>query len=397
MTAAMPSAALQPPAHPPEQRGKCAHVITDLAVGGAEKMLRKCVTALRGEGWGGDVCALMPGGKIADALRRDGVSVATLGLRAGQLPRPSTLLRLRRWLRSSAPQVIQGWMYHGNLAATIGAASDGQDAPVVWNVRQTLYDLRNERRLTRAVIRASVLASRSTRAIVYNSRVSAKQHEALGFAAARTVVIPNGFELDKFAPDPDARAAVRRELGLQPDTRVVGLVTRFHPMKDHGGMLRAAAEVVGAFPDARFLLCGRGVEAGNAELTAAVNALDLKRHVVLLGERDDPARINAALDVALSTSAWGEGFPNSIGEAMACGVPCVVTDVGDSAWVVDDTGRSVPARDPEALARSIIELLQLPSDDLQRLGARARERIRGHFSLQAVTRNYADLYSQVTH
>jgi glycosyltransferase involved in cell wall biosynthesis len=205
------------------------------------------------------------------------------------------------------------------------------------------------------------------------------------------VLIPNGFDIDTFRPDPAARHDVRRELGLPPETPLIGLVARYDPAKDHRTFLRAAAWLHQIAPDVHFVLCGDDVDWHHPELATWIDRSGLRGACHLLGRRHDVQRLHASFDVATLTSL-SEGFPNVVGEAMACGVPCVATDVGDAAWIVGETGRIVPPRDPQALADAWHALLTLPSQERQTLGLAARARIAEHFALPGVIDQYAALY-----
>ena len=196
--------------------------------------------------------------------------------------------------------------------------------------------------------------------IVFVSQAARTLHAAAGFADQRAIVIPNGFDPTVFRPDADARRSVRHELQLADECPLVGLFGRFHPDKDHENFVRAAARIRAQLPETRFLLCGTNVDDGNAELVDRLEQADLRDVCRLLGPRDDMPRLTASLDVQLSSSAT-EAMPRVVGEAMACGVPCVVTDVGDSALLVGRTGRVVPPGDDQALAESCLELLRMPA------------------------------------
>jgi len=172
---------------------------------------------------------------------------------------------------------------------------------------------------------------------------------------------------------------------------VFGHVARFDPMKDHAGLLRAAAALVAARPQARLVLIGQGVDGANPALARAVAEYGLAGHAHLLGPRPDVAAWTAGFDVAVSSSV-SEGFPNVVGEAMACGVPCLVTDVGDSALVVGDAGRVVPPADAAALAAAAAALVDLGEDGRRRLGAAARARVAAEFGLPVVIGRYEAFY-----
>jgi glycosyltransferase involved in cell wall biosynthesis len=187
---------------------------------------------------------------------------------------------------------------------------------------------------------------------------------------------------------------MRRELALPADALLIGLIARYHPVKDHENFLRAAALVSAKHPQARYLLVGENIDAANVELRALIAKHGVTDRVYLLGMRGDMPPVTAALDICVSSSTV-EGFPNVIGEAMSCGVPCVVTDVGDSAWVVGDTGKNVPPRDSAALASAIDSLVTTGGPDRAALGRRARERIVRNFSLDHIVAQYQSLYSGI--
>jgi glycosyltransferase involved in cell wall biosynthesis len=283
-------------------------------------------------------------------------------------------------------------MYHGNLAALL--AGRRLRVPVVWGIRQSLGLGTRDKWLTRRTIEAGAWLSNRVDRIIYNSAASRAQHESRGYAASSGVVIPNGFETASLVPDPSHRKDVRAELGIDPEAPVVVQIARYHPGKDYPTLLRAAARVGAAFPESRFLLVGQGVDRTNTTLTALIRDLHLDAQVLMLGRRDDVPRLLAAADVATLTSA-GEGFPNALGEAMSCGVPCVGTAVGDVPHLIGDTGEVVPPSDPDAVAAAIIRLLSLPEPDRRALGARARQRIIDNFSLDRVAKRYADLLLEV--
>jgi glycosyltransferase involved in cell wall biosynthesis len=366
------------------------HVITGLSTGGAETMLLKLLSAASGD-MEHVVVSLGDEGTIGPRIAALGVPVHCLGLQRNA-PNPFRALSILSLARRIGPHLIQGWMYHGNLMASMATLALRKKPPVIWNIRQTVYNLRNERWLTAKFIRLGARFSARPAAIIYNSQTSAAQHQDLGYRAEKRVIIPNGFDCQVLRPDEAARKAVRAELSITDDTVLVGLVARYHPMKDHAGFLKAAAMVVRFHPQTRFVLAGTGVSSKQPELAEAIRQNDLQDRVILLGERSDIPRLNNAFDIGCSASAWGEGFSNSIGEAMACGVPCAVTNVGDSAYIVADSGFVAPSRDPEALVNAIVCLIEMGRSGRQQLGVKARQRIETEFSLPAIVRRYEDFY-----
>lgn len=371
---------------------RVAHVIPDLAIGGAETALVRLLEDLDRTRFASLVITLRDGGALVERARRAGAGVVSLGMRA-RLPSPLTLLRLRAALRSFAPDVVQGWMYHGNLAAWTGVRLLRPRPALAWNVRQSLASLDRERGFTRLVIRANQRLSSAADAIVNNSRSSAAQHAALGFDPRRVEVIPNGFDAQRFRPDAEARAALRMRLGIPPDALVAGMVARFDPVKRHDLFLDAVARARGDGLDVHTLLVGSAVAPASGLLAGLIARAGLDGRTHVLGEVDDVARVLPALDVLVSASGWAEGFPNAVGEALACGVPCVVTDTGDCAAIVGDAGVVVPPGDGAALARALLGLLRLPAHERTAMGERGRVRISTDYTLAACTARYAALYA----
>ncbi|MFN4282898.1 MAG: glycosyltransferase [Alphaproteobacteria bacterium] len=375
---------------------KILHVITGLSTGGAEMMLVKLLANLPADETRHVVVSLTGGGPLADRIAALGVPVVQLGMNRPGFARLPALaagfLRLRRLIRAERPDLVQAWMYHANLVAGL-AALGFRAPPVIWGIRQSDLDPKISKPATIRVAKLGGLLSRAlSDTILCCSEVARVAHERIGYDPARMVVIPNGFDLGEFKPDAAARAALRRELNLPDAAPLVGLIARFDSQKDHRGFLAAAAQARRAVPDAHFLLCGGGVDAANRQLAGWIDDFDLGTRCRLLGARADMPAVTAALDIAVSSSAFGEGFPNVLGEAMACGVPCVATDVGDSRMIVGQAGRVVGPRDPAALADAIVDLLRLPADARAALGAEARARVAERFEIGVIARRYLALY-----
>ena len=337
------------------------------------------------------VISLTTMGSIGHKIQEAGVPVFALGLRPGRAG-PVALWRLAALLRRLRPDVVHTWLYHADLAG-IMAGPLAHGPKIVWNIRCADLDPADHPWSLPLLLRTLAFLSRYPAAIVYNSAAGRHAHEKLGYTPRRWEIIPNGFDTERFRPSSDARIELRRELGLNPGALVVGLLARMHPMKDHATFLRAAAIAAQSRADVHFVAAGRGV-AGDAALEAMVADLKLGDRVRLLSERNDAPRFLAGLDVAVSSS-YGEAFPNVVGEAMACGTPCVVTNVGDSAQIVGDAGLIVPPRDAAALAAGVMRLLTLGPVSRDSVRLAARERIKSRFSLSAVADKYEQLYRDV--
>jgi glycosyltransferase involved in cell wall biosynthesis len=368
------------------------HLVTGLQAHGAERMMARLITATAPADATFRVLCLTGEGPVGNELRAAGVEVAALDIDKvlGVVRGPAKVVsELRRW----RPDVLQTWLYDADL---VGAVS-GRIAkvPVVWNLRQTVPDLERSKPRTKWVLRAGArLSSRVPARIVCCAPEVRASHADFGYDDNRMVVIPNGTDTERFRPDPDRRAT-RSELGLTDDTILVGHVARFAPQKDHASFVEAAAKVADQHPEVRFALVGTGSDPSNGQLAGMLRSAGIAEQTLLLGPRADIARLTAAFDVAVSSSAFGEGYPNAVAEALSSGVPCVATDVGHSAALVGVAGRVVAPRDPAALAAAVLELIELPEVSRRALGAEGRHRIEREDSLRAVADRYLRLWREV--
>lgn len=373
---------------------KVVHFITGLATGGAERALYNVLAGGLASSSNPVVVSLRDEGTYGHLIRAEGVPVYALGLRQG-IPGPAALWQLRRLVRHISPDIVQGWMYHGNLAASVAARMTAGPRPAVaWNIRQCLYSLAEEKPLTRQVIHFSRWLSGEADSILYNSRLSRDQHEAFGFAAQRGRVIPNGFDTERLCSNDERGRAIREALGIPLKKTVIGHVARFHPMKDHASFLRAAVSVMRERADVVCLLVGRMVNFQNPAL-AGIVPLELKERFFFVGERNDVPDLMRAMDL-FCQSSWSEAFPNVLGEAMALGVPCVATDVGDSRDIIGDTGMVVRPSDSSALAQGLLAMLARTTMERVALGRAARLRIETYYGLVGVVEQYNDTYKKIT-
>lgn len=371
---------------------KILHIITGLNVGGAERFLHVLLAGGLATHCENRVISLSDMGEYGPRLEALGVRVTCLGMRSGR-PSIQAIRVLRRSLKEFQPDIIQGWMYHGNLVASLAATVFRGKPLVVWNVRHSLYDLGAEKRGTQGVIRLCKWISRQPENILYNSHVSRQQHQSFGFHSANGVVIPNGFDTTQWKPDSEARQHTRKMLGLRDHDLLVGFVARYHPMKDVPTFLQAMEELMQEDQRVHCVMVGRNIGPENAALAPYFSKLPMDR-IHILGQRDDIPRLMAGFDV-FCLSSNSEAFPNVLGEAMACGVPCVSTEVGDSGHVLGDTGQIVPASNPRALAGALKTFLAFDVLTRQTMGSVARRRILESFSLPEITQRYINLYTSL--
>jgi glycosyltransferase involved in cell wall biosynthesis len=370
------------------KRIKILHVISSLDVGGAEMVLFHLLQNMDASRFENLVVSLIHPGKVGEKIQGLGLPVFSLEMRPGH-PTIGSYFRLVELLRRESPDLVQTWLYHADLLGLLAARKVG--VPVLWNIRASNMDMSRYRRLSSLVLKACVRLSGWPQAVIVNSKSGQAFHERLGYHPRRWVYIPNGIDTDQFRPNPAARVALHNELGLAPDALLIGLIARFDPMKDHENFLLASGLIAAKTSDIHFVLAGNEVDPSNPFFGKYLEIDELRGRLHLLGQRDDIPDLMAALDIA-SLSSYGEGFPNTIAEAMSCGTPCVVTDTGDSAYLVEKTGIVVAPKDPQALAEGLQKMISLGIEGRKSLGAAARQRIQLNFQQNEVTRQYEQLY-----
>lgn len=370
---------------------RIVHIITGLGQGGAEAMLEKLVRTAKTESpeVAQTVVSLKDLGVVGPRLVQLGVPVVALrlgGLRA-------TLAGLRRLfgLLRALPRdsVVQTWLYHADLVGGVVARLAGRRR-VFWNLR--CIGRREDHGLaTGLVLRANALLSRWVpQRIVSCGPAVCESHVRLGYRRAPIVVVGNGFDFERFHAGRGGRAATRGALGLAADDFVIGTVARVHALKDYPTLAQAALQVARDVPRARFLWVGEGVDS-DAELAALLGRLGLGDRVVRLGLRVDIPDLMRAMD-AYCLPSRREGFPNVLGEAMACGLPCVSTDAGDAAYLLGDRAWVVPVESPAPLAAALTRLARLPAEERQAIGDANRHRVTARFSIRSVWQQYLAVY-----
>lgn len=375
---------------------KIIHIIPSLSIGGAEMMLYKLLSRTDKQNPISIVVSLLETSSgLQNQIESFGIPVYSLGIRRNFHFSYIEIMRLVKMVREIKPNIIQGWMYHGNLTSTLVSIFATGHPAVVWNIRHSLYDLSYEKKSTRWVIQLNRLFSRMPKVIIYNSNLSRKQHEAFGFYSHRSQMIPNGIELQKLVLSSERIQNIRSSLNIPFPAIIVGHVGRFHPMKDHKGFLQAALQVLQYFPETHFILAGREITKKNTTLQEIIPD-EVEHQFHLIGERNDIPDLMGIMDVYCQSS-WSEAWPNVIGEAMAAGVPCVATDVGDSKVIIGETGIIVPPRDTDALTAGIERLIMMTPEQRRTLGEAARARIKDHYNLDLIVDQYTSLYSELLH
>ena len=368
---------------------KILHVISSLNVGGAETMLLRLIRGLPQHTH--VVITLASNGPLGELLNANGYKVYVLGLRAFNAWR--TLPHFLSLIRRECPDIVQTWMYHADLLGGIISYLAGF-RKIVWNVRNTEIP---QGRLSATGLIVSLCAIISTwlpKAIICCAHAGLEVHATRGYKRQKILVIPNGYDTHEWQPKCVSRWGVRRDYGLPEDAFIVGIVGRYDSLKGYDVFIEAAARIAMVVHNAIFLMIGRQVDSNNIELRNLIESRGGDASFRLLGERSDVSQLMSTMDV-YCLSSRAEGFPNVVAEAMLMQVPCVVTNVGDAARIVGPTGCVVPPNEPIAIAEAVCSLERMGEERRRTTGDAARQRIVKHYGIEAVSKQYEQLYEQI--
>lgn len=359
------------------------HIITGLGKGGAERFLYNLLNSKLQEKFNNKVISLMSEEYYGDLIKKKNIHLDCINLNRGQI-NLSSLIKLYQILKKQKPDIVQGWMYHGNLAALLGFFMLKKKTKLVWNIRLSLEIFKEMRFKTRIMIKLGAFFSKIPDNIIYNSKRSLQQHRNIGFSSENDLFIPNGFNIEMWKPNKIMRQKVRNELKISKSTKVIGYIGRAEKQKDLPNLFEAFNIVKDKYSDVILVTIGKNLEkfASNHE------------KIIFLGEQSNVHEIMPSFDV-FCLSSRAEGFPNVIGEAMLSGLPCVTTDSGDSGDIVGNTGWVVPIQNPSLLADSLIEALRSPLDDIEKYGKIAREKIVKNFDINYIKKKYISLYLSI--
>ena len=372
------------------------HIISGLGCGGAENMLLRLVKNHQSKQIKSLVVSLTPLNAVGEEFESLGIEVIYLRGVPGRIQSAIFFRNLFNIVQTRRPDVIQGWMYHGNLTASLCGMFVARGVPIIWNVRQSLQSLVKERFLTQIVILLCVPLSFGVVKIIYNSRLAATQHERLGYSKKRATFIPNGFfAIQKRIIDRD-KSHPLADIGnsANPARVVLGHAARYHPKKGHDVLFEALNYVLELGWDVVLVCVGSNVRIGNSALEEVIPKSVEEEKYFLLGEQKDMGRFYSGLDIFISSSRWGEGFPNVVAEAMSYQLPCVATDVGETLSLLGDTGVLVRNNSAEALAEGIIDLLRMSKGARAKLGSQAQKRVEVKYGMEKIGEIYRQIYME---
>lgn len=372
---------------------KVVHVITGLPAGGAEHSLLKVASNLKQHGIQSLVVQLADPSTLRSDFESAGVEVVNLNL-GGVADLLSAVSAIRGEVERFGADCLDCWMYYANALSVIAYAGRKIKPRIIWNIRQSFAGVRREKLPVRIALTLNRLGSRLPDHIVYNSFVARAEHEQIGFSSLRSLVIPNGVDIEEFRPAPSLREQIRAELDINEGKAVVGMFARFVPRKGFENFMEAARLLLRERADLQFLVAGEGVSLDNPEFIKLCDIEGLRSRITVLGvRRDMPALVNAC-DVVCLPAQFGEGLPNVVMEAMATGVACVVTDSGDASELVGATGRVVPVGDSQETARACLELLELRAANCDDVVRACRSRIADKYCINKMTESFCALYHQ---
>lgn len=370
---------------------KILHIITGLSDGGAEAVLyRLCHHDKDNQHI---VISLMDKGKYGPLLEDMGVQVYCLNMPAGKI-RFSALIKLYKLIRQLKPDVVQTWMYHADLIGGIIARLAGVKN-IVWGVHHTTLVKGESKRSTILIAKINALISSFIpRKIIYCAEKSRQVQESIGFSPKIGHVVPNGYNIDNFKPDFNSGVAFRQEVGLADEKFLIGHVGRYHPFKDYPTLVNAVSLLTKEKSALKVVMVGGDLTTDNTQLNQLIKDNICTERITLLGRRNDITAVMNGFDLFVLSSV-SEAFPNVLNEAMACGTPCITTDVGDAAVIVGDTGWVVPPKDPQALAKAMFAAMEEQQDNPQAWQARkqaCRERIVNNFSIKKMVEGYHQVW-----
>ena len=359
---------------------RIVHMITGLGSGGAENMLYKLLKYSNRDQYHHEVISLMDKGIYGDKIEELGIKVHCLNLNRKNVV--SSLVKARHVVDGF--DIVDTWLYHADLFGFVVAKVMARKK-LVWNIRHSNLDKNANKSRTLRIVRLNAQLSRYVDIITYNSYRAKKNHLEIGYTGKRTSVIPNGFELERFRFSASEREELRKELGLVNEKAII-TVGRWDIQKDYYTLMEALHNLRQKHSNFKMLMVGENLNSENAELTALVEKYHLESDVFLLGRRNDIPALLSAADLYVSSSL-GESFSNAIGEAMACELPCLVTDVGDSKLIVGDNGIVISAQDPKALSGALDNWLA--SDDLTRC-PEARNKIINEYCIRSIVKEFSE-------
>lgn len=368
---------------------KIIHLISGLTDGGAEAVLFQLCKFGSQEHI---VVSFQNEGKYGSLLKKENVRVICLNMQKANIL--SSFKMLISILKKEEPDVVQTWMYHANFLGGLACKLSGIDN-IFWGVHNSdplSHSIKKSTRLL--VILSAWLSKFLPKKIICCSIKAAERHKEIGYSGVKFEIVPNGYDLNKFFPDNNKRISIRNEFSISDDTYLLGMVARYNPQKDHENLLNALSLVKAKIKNIKVLLVGQNINTENKKIVNLIKDLSLEDLIILADVRSDIASIMNGIDIHV-LSSHAEAFPNVLSEAMACGTPCVSTNVGDAKIILGENGILVPARNPQQLAEGILNMVT----EIEKVENPAIKRdeihkyIKNNFSVEKMTVEYERIWA----
>ncbi|MFL1994905.1 glycosyltransferase [Lysinibacillus irui] len=366
---------------------KVVHIIVGLNAGGAEKMLLKLLSYTDRERFDLAVISMTDKSHYGSVIEDMGIPVHTLNMKRG-FPSLKAIIKAKKIIEDV--DIIQTWMYHADFLGYL-LSKFYSNVKLIWGIRQSNLERRNNKLSTLILAKINSLLSKKTNAIISCSLKAKETHVKFGYDINKIEVIPNGFEIDKYYPEINGAQNLKKMFKIPQNKNILAHIARWDIQKDHENFFLALKEIIIKNPNTVALMCGLNIDYENIQLVNLIKKYKLDDYVMLLGVRDDIPFILSGVDVFVSSSS-GEGFPNVIGEAMACETLCAVTDVGDSSFIVGNFGMVVPRKNPTALSKAILRILNMDVTEKETLKKNARKRVQENFEINTVVKKYESIY-----
>jgi glycosyltransferase involved in cell wall biosynthesis len=373
---------------------RVTHIITSLEIGGAQGVLLQLLQQLKQQGHEQSVISMKPTGEMAQQISNIGIHVDEISFSLSNYLQAK--IRCDRVISSFQPDIIQSWLYHADFLTLF--LHSKKRVPIIWGIHHS-YELNRTNHLkssTKYIVRINALFSKIVpQKIICCSMSAMKSHSRIGYAQSKMVLIPNGIDVNCFKPDFQSRTILRSELGLSFNTQIVGYIARYHPQKDHDTFFVAASLLLEKNNYIHFVLAGDKADEKNPKIQNYLRNSKFPTNFHFLGKRDDIPMITSGLDVSTLSSSGDEAFPIVIAEAMASGIPCVATDVGDAREMIGSTGIIVPTQNPEALSEGWLIMLSKSKSEREALGKLSRDRVLRNYTGEGMAKKYLNIYQSV--
>lgn len=367
---------------------KIVHVISGLKSGGAERSLFNICNSNISDYFKQSVICLGDKAIYGDKLEELGVEVYYLNFKNSN--KLNAFLNFKNIIKKISPDIVQGWMTHGNFASVLAYFILSSRPSLFWNIRQTVYKLKHEYILTRFLFLINILLSRLPNGIISNANISINQLIKFGYKNDSFILIPNGFDTNYWKPDHILRQIERDKLKFNDNDFVLGYVGRYHPMKNIKLLLESFHKLSQQNSKIKLVIVGQNLNNYNINEKSIIDMIP-QNQILIIDNTEDVKKYYNIFDLLILCSAWGEGFPNVLGEAMSSELCCISAPVGDTPDILEDVGYLVPLDEVDLIIEKVKNCMDNP-EELNELGRKARIKILNQYSMEKTINTYLNIY-----